>query len=102
MMSASVQTSPAPTSPAAPITKAAAEPFLLLLCLILLGNAVDGKGFAFLFLGEFAIPLGIIVLLRTRGWAPLFDIPAIFILLPLVIWCAIRTLPYLSEYPIDA
>src|SRR5437868_6464546 len=66
MTSASIQTSPAPTSPAAPATKAAAEPFLLLLCLILLGNAVDGKGFAFLFLGELAIPLGIIVLLRPQ------------------------------------
>ena len=80
----------------------APDRYLLLLCLILLGYAVDGRGFAYLFVGEAALIGGIALLSVMRGWYEVFHIPQVLLLLPFWAWGLVRTVPYLREYRIDA
>ena len=86
-----------------PLARAsAADRYLLLLCFVLLGYAVDGRGFAYLFLGELALLAGIAVLASSRGWGAIFEIPQILLLLPFWAWGLLRTAPFLAEHRIDA
>lgn len=80
----------------------AADRYLLALCLILLGYAVDGRGFAYLFLGEIALAAGLVLIACSRGWGSVWEMPQILLLIPLWVWGAARTVPYLGYYRVDA
>lgn len=80
----------------------AGDRYLLALCLILLGYAVDGRGFAYLFLGEVALAAGLILIACSRGWGAVWEIPQILLLIPLCVWGAARTVPYLNSDRVDA
>src|SRR6185437_16434587 len=94
-----------PTPAAAPSMvsrSSVADRYLLVLCLILLGYAVDGRGFAYLFLGEMALAAGIVLVVAQRGWTTVFKVPQILLLLPFWAWGMMRTIPFYHDYHIDA
>src|SRR6185437_4887436 len=94
-----------PTPAAAPSMvsrSSVADRYLLVLCLVLLGYAVDGRGFAYLFAGEAVLVAGIALLAMTRGWTAVFEIPQILLLIPFWAWGLLRTIPYLHHYRVDA
>jgi hypothetical protein len=81
--------------------------FLLFLVIVLAGYAIDGKGFAYvgvppLFIGEITMLAGTVVLLRTRGWAKLWETPQILALSAFVLLGIGRTIPYFDSYGLDA
>ena len=78
------------------------DKYLLFVCLVLLGYALDGRGFAYFFLGELALVLGFVFLVNTRGWLSVFQSPQLLLLLPFCAWGAARTIPYLNTYRVDA
>lgn len=81
--------------------------YLLLLSGVLLGNALFGKGFAYfglppLFVGEMALLLGILVLLRTGCLIGLLTtLPSLFLAATMA-WTFLRTLPFIGTYGLDA
>ena len=83
------------------------ELYLLLLCGVLLGYVLMGKGFAYLgvpplYIGEIAFLAGVVVFLRTRCLAAsLATLPALLLVAALV-WVLLRTLPFVGEYGFDA
>jgi hypothetical protein len=85
----------------------ASELYLLLLCGVLLGYALMGKGFAYLgfpplYVGEIAFLIGIVVFLRTGALvAALATLPAV-LLVVLMAWVLARTVPFVSVYGYDA
>lgn len=95
------------TSRTARATPAAARPtvadrYLLGLCLTLLGYALLGRGFAYLFIGELALVGGFLLMLCTPGWTRIFQVPQLLLLLPFWAWGLARTIPYLRVYHADA
>ena len=59
--------------------------FILLLLGALLGYALAGRGFAYvgippLFISEVALAIGVVVVLRTRGWYSLWQMPPVIAL----------------------
>jgi hypothetical protein len=79
-----------------------ADRYLLVVCLALLGYAVAGRGFAYLFVGEIALVFGMLVLVSTPGWSRVFHVPQLLLLLPFWAWGMARTIPYLRIYRFDA
>jgi hypothetical protein len=83
------------------------ELYLLLLCGVLLGYALMGKGFAYLgfpplFIGEIALLVGVVILLRTGCLvASLTTLPAL-LLGAAMAWVLVRTLPFVGVYGFDA
>jgi len=81
--------------------------YLGLLALLLLGYATLGKTVAYLgvpplFIGDIVFIIGVIVLLRTGCLiATLATLPSVFLALTMT-WVAIRVMPYLGEYGLDA
>lgn len=81
--------------------------YLALLGVSLVGYATLGKGFAYLgvpplFIGEILLALGLITLARSGCWiAVLTSGPSLLILL-LLVWVIMRTVPYLSVHGLDA
>lgn len=81
--------------------------YLLLLSGILLGYALLGKGFAYfgfppLFIGDAVFIIGLFTLLRSGcSVAVLASIPS-FLLAASMLWVVVRTLPFVSDYGIDA
>lgn len=76
------------------------------LCVLLLGYALFGKGFAYLgiaplFVGEIVLLSGIYVFLRV-GWPYVIICPSIWPLLALAGWGALTTLPHVSTYGLDS
>jgi hypothetical protein len=91
-----------------PLTRAAikqqstwADKYLFWLSLILLGYAVDGRGFAYLFMGELALLAGLALVPNLPGWTTVFQSPQIILLIPFWLWGAARSLPYWSDYHFD-
>ncbi len=83
------------------------DTYLFALCWVLAGYAVLGRGFAAiglppLYIGELSLLAGVVVLLRTRCWLALPATPACLILLVLMVWVVLRTVPYVGPYGIDA
>lgn len=78
------------------------DKYLLWLCLALLGYALDGRGFAYFFMGEMALVAGGLLLVNTRGWTVVFQSPQLLLLLPFWGWGLARTIPYLQTYRVDA
>ncbi|WP_066475775.1 O-antigen ligase family protein [Bosea sp. WAO] len=81
--------------------------YLGLLCFVLAGYAIFGKGFAYvgvppLFIGEITLVLGIIALMASRSWiAMLMTVPS-FALLAFMGWILVRTVPGIPVYGFDA
>jgi hypothetical protein len=84
-----------------------ADYYWLLLATVLMGYALMGKGFAYVglppvYIGDTSMVIGIVVLLRMRGWSPVLKLPQTLAMIPFAAWGAWRMVPYLSEYGIDA
>jgi hypothetical protein len=81
--------------------------YLLFLCVLLAGYASFGKGFAYigvppLFIGEIALGLGLVALMLSGCWlAMMMTLPSL-VLLALMAWVVLRTLPYLGIHGVDA
>jgi hypothetical protein len=83
--------------------------YLILLSGVLMGYAVIGKGFAYLgippiFIGEIVLLAGIVivVLFQTGCFIAAFATLPSLLLAAAMGWVALRTLPYVSEYGVDA
>jgi len=74
--------------------------------LLLGGYAILGKGFAYIgvppvFVGEIGLLLAVVVC--VVGFVPaLWRLPLTWLLLAFVGWCALRTIPYIGDYGVDA
>lgn len=84
-----------------------AERYLLFLGLVLLGYALDGRGFAYLgypplYIGEFTMVIGMGVLVCTPGWSRLFQSPPMLALVPLFLLGALHTALDFPTYGVDA
>jgi hypothetical protein len=79
-----------------------ADKYLLGLCLILLGYAIAGRGFAYLFVGELALGAGMLVMVCAPGWSRIFQVPQLLLLAPFWAWGLARTIPYIRIYRADA
>ena len=83
------------------------ELYLLLLCGVLLGYALMGKGFAYLgvpplYTGEIAFLAGVVISLRTGCLvASLASLPALLLIIAMV-WVLLRTLPFVGVHGFDA
>ncbi|MBV9404789.1 MAG: O-antigen ligase family protein [Acidobacteriaceae bacterium] len=83
------------------------ERYLAFLALALAGYALFGKGFAYLgvpplFIGEIALSVGIVILLRSGCLlASLATMPS-FLLACTMAWVLLRTLPFIGVYGFDA
>jgi len=88
-------------------SRAQSETYLMLLAGVLLGYAIFGRGFAYLgvpplYIGELALLLGLIVLLRSGClFASLATWPAVLLAVTIV-WVLVRTLPHMAEYGFNA
>lgn len=67
----------------------------------LLGYILLGRGFAYLFIGEFLLLLGGILLIASRRALIVFSEPVLFLWLLLTLWGICRTTPYVSLYGFD-
>jgi O-Antigen ligase len=78
-----------------------------LLCCGLVGYATFGKGFAYigvpsLFVGEILLLMGVVVIIRSGcEIAMLASLPGI-LLLVLIVWVIVRTVPYVRTYGVNA
>jgi hypothetical protein len=84
-----------------------ADHYLLLLGGALLGYAVFGKSFAYigippLFIGEAVLAAGCLVALRTGCIPAALASKSSLLLVALMAWVTVRTLPYLGVYGADA
>jgi hypothetical protein len=79
--------------------------FLASLAIIILGYAFFNRAFAYVgytpvFVGEVVLGLGILALIYSiRRWRLT---PVTFIILVFMVWGALQTIPYLSQYGVDA
>lgn len=81
--------------------------YVVLLCGLLLGYALLGKGFAYLglpplYVGELTMLAGIVVFLRNGAFlSMLATLPGLLLAL-LMAWVVLRTLPFVGSYGVDA
>jgi hypothetical protein len=81
--------------------------FLGFFCFVLAGYVVFGKGFAYLgfpplYIGEIALVLGAAVaLMAGHLTSAILNLPGLALAL-LIVWTAHRTIPYWTEYGLDA
>jgi hypothetical protein len=81
--------------------------FLALLLPVLAGYACFGRSFAYLgappiFIGELVLLCGLAAVLFSGRLLEVTRQPPVLLLLPLVLWGATRTLPYIDVYRFDA
>lgn len=81
--------------------------YMLVLALVLLGYGLDGRGFAYigyppLFIGELTVAAGLVLLVRARSWKLLGHSTALVLLIPLLAWGVVRTLPFVRTIGFDA
>src|ERR1019366_611952 len=76
--------------------------FLAFLAVILLGLGILGKPFAYTFLGDALLIVGLFVLMTSPGKRVLLWQPILAPLCLFMIWGWVRTMPYLSKYRFDA
>lgn len=74
---------------------------------VLLGYALLGRGFAYLglapvYIGEFTLALGLLAWLLNRHGLKVFELLTAWFLVGFMLWGCLRTLPYVSEYGVDA
>ncbi|MGD0387964.1 MAG: O-antigen ligase family protein [Tepidisphaeraceae bacterium] len=81
--------------------------YLRVLCVLLLGYALMGKGFAYIgvapfYVGELTMVWGVLVLFCSENWSRVLRTAWFWPLLALMLWGAIRTVPFLATYGTDA
>ncbi len=76
--------------------------WLKALLFALAGYALMGRGFAYLFVGEVILLLGVLVFLPTMKFWLLFSDPVLMLWATFAFWGACRTLPFLTKYHFDA
>jgi hypothetical protein len=81
--------------------------YLRVLCFLLLGYALMGKGFAYIgvapfYVGELTMIWGVVVLFCSRNWSRILRTAWFWPLFALMFWGAIRTVPFLATYGTDA
>ena len=81
--------------------------YLRILCILLLGYALMGKGFAYLgvaplYVGEATMLYGIVALFFSDNWSRILRTAWLWPLFALMAWGALRTVPYLDTYGVDA
>jgi hypothetical protein len=81
--------------------------YMVALACVLLGYAMLGKGFAYvglppLFVGEVALLSGIVVAFRSGYLITLLAFRPSLLLLALVTWTMLRTVPFIGTYGFDA
>jgi hypothetical protein len=81
--------------------------YLRIFWICLLGYAFAGKGFAYagrspLYIGEMVLFLGILTFFLCDGWRSVKNSPLTWLWIAFAAWGAIRTIPYISTYGIDA
>jgi O-antigen ligase len=91
--------------PAAGVT--IGDHYLVVLAGLLCGYAIFGKAFAYLgvpplYVGEMVFLLGILAFLHSRCAIATFATLPMMLLGLLASWVVLRTLPYISEYGVDA
>lgn len=94
-------------SPIAPARRDYGDRYLVALLLILYGYAQFDRGFAYigvppLFIGEIILVFGLLAFSRTNSLLALLASPPSVILLIWMFWVAIRTVPYVPTYNVDA
>ena len=81
--------------------------YLALLAIVLLGYALMGKGFSYigvppLYVGEIACLVGLFVFVRSGACIATFSTPPTLLLVALMTWVVMCTVPYLGLYGFDA
>jgi hypothetical protein len=81
--------------------------FLRVLCVLLVGYALVGKGFAYLgipplYVGEMTMIYGLVAFACMENWSRVLRTGWLWPLIALMCWGAIRTIPYLSTDGVDA
>ncbi len=81
--------------------------FLRALCILLMGYAVMGKGFAYIgiapfYVGEATMIYGVIALVVSQNWSRILRTGWLWPLFALMAWGTLRTLPYIERYGVDA
>ena len=81
--------------------------FLQILGVVLVGYALLGRSFAGLglppvYVGELALIVGLLSVVAGRRHFHLVRTPAAYLLVAFMTWGAVRTVPYLSTYGLDA
>jgi O-Antigen ligase len=84
-----------------------ADEFLAFFTLVLGGYAIGSKGFAYLgiapiYIGELSLLFGVIALWYTHSIRHLLREPLIRLLIVFMLFGAVRTIPYLPTYRLDA
>jgi len=76
----------------------------LLLCVgyMLMGKTLAYVGVSSLYIGEFVLLIGIALCIDPKLANPLFRMPLFWILVCFIGWGALRTIPYISGYGLDA
>jgi hypothetical protein len=77
------------------------DKFFIALCFALLGYALGGRGFAYLFFGEMLLCIGIGVLVYIGVVGRLMSIRALIPLVLFMCWGAACTIPYFDKYGKD-
>lgn len=92
-----------------PSTLIAARVFLLCLGVLLLGYMFLGRGFAHigvrpLYVGEVVLGIGLVctTIVLVRTWPPRRPSVVVWLLLAFMVLGALRTIPYLPQYGVDA
>jgi hypothetical protein len=76
--------------------------WLKALLFALAGYAILGRGFAYLFVGEMILILGVLVFLPTLKFWLIFRDPVLLLWAIFAFWGVCRTVPFLSKYRFDA
>jgi len=84
-----------------------ANRYFRILCILLGGYAVLGKGFAYLgvapfYVGEMTMLYGVFALAFTENWSRVLRTGWLWPLIALMFWGAARTIPFLSTDGVDA
>ncbi|HEX4055376.1 MAG TPA: O-antigen ligase family protein [Tepidisphaeraceae bacterium] len=84
-----------------------ADRYLRVLCFLLLGYALLGKGFAYLgapplYIGEATMMYGVVALLFSENWSRVLRTAWLWPVFALMAWGALRTVPYLDKDGVDA
>lgn len=76
--------------------------WLKALLFVLFGYAVLGKGFAYLFVGEMVLVMGLFIFLRAQRVMLIFSDPVLLLWGVFAFWGFCRTVPFLPKYAFDA
>src|SRR5690349_23491268 len=99
--------SPARAAVSTAVRPTLGDQFLVFFTMVLGGYAIGSKGFAYLgvgpvYVGEVSLLLGVVALWYSRSMKILVHLPLIRLVLLFMVFGALRTVPYLRAYRLDA